>query len=867
MSDAPRLPDDPEQRPPSDASTTDDGFSSRTGLEPPTSFAEGIETPASSDPPAERPSSSGTGPARRPTPIDDEPVRGIRWRRYLLVLPIATIVLAIVTGVVFAASIHRPQVDDVDQFVPRLVTEVSDHRGQIIANYSRENRVMLEEDELPPLLQHAIVATEDANFFEHGGVDALGIVRAMIANVRAGRRVEGASTITMQLARTLFQLTREKSWWRKIEEAFLAVELEKSYSKQQILTLYANLVNLGHGNYGMEAAARAFFNKSVAQLTLPEAATLAGIPQRPSAFSPYRAADLVVERRNWVLRRMLTEGYITQQQHDAARAEPLLVVQRQKKEAIGPYFSEDVRRHLIDTYGETQLYDRGLLVDTTLDRQIQRAAEEALRDQLVRLDHAKGWRGIENQLDAEDLEERTLPSWGGQDPLPGQWIEGLVLDAGSDTATVKIRDTNYTLDRRGIEWTGKRRPDRLLARGNVAWFRFEEAGDDLPPILHLEQEPELEGAVLVLESKTGAVRAMVGGWSYERNEFNRVTQARRQVGSAFKPFVFAKALEDGYTAADTLFDGPVVFPGSSPTDAYSPRNYYRKYYGITTVRRAIEQSVNVTSVKMLDLLGADDVIELARRCGITSELLPYPSLALGAADLTPLELAAAYAVFANGGTYVEPYLIETVTSRDGRVLESHLARAHKALDATHAYIMMQMLRGVAVRGTAASDLNGLGIETGGKTGTTDDYSDAWFVGSTPRYTILTWVGYDQTRPIGRGMTGAAAALPIWSALVRSGLEDGWLQPGETFPAPPGIETAQIDSRSGLLWGPAGERSLMETFVEGTVPQRLHDPEAQRVLGMPWYLQEPFYLPKEGEKMPGDTESWEATRESWSRSDG
>ncbi|MEM9553753.1 MAG: PBP1A family penicillin-binding protein [Acidobacteriota bacterium] len=808
---------------------------------------------------------SGSDATRRPPPgHDDATAAKPRWKRYVFAYPVLTAILAVITGVVVAASIHRPQVEELDGFVPLLVTEVDDRRGQTLATYSRENRIMLEEGELPQLLQQAIVATEDANFFDHGGIDLKGVARAAITNLRAGEIEEGASTITMQLARGIFSLTREQVWWRKIEESFLAVELEKEYSKQQLLTLYANLVNLGHGNYGMEAAARAYFNKSVDELSLAETATLAGIPQRPARFSVYRKPDAVLERRNWVLSRMLTEGYIDQASYEVASAEPLLIAQRRNEKAVGPYFSEEVRRYLIDTYGETELYDRGLQVATTLDRTIQRTAENALHEQLVALDHRKGWRGIDRQLDAEDLEERSLPSWGDSDPRPGEWFEGLVLAADAKSATIKHRDTLYTLGREGVRWTGKSRPDRLLARGNVAWFRLEEGEDGGDPLLVLEQEPELEGAVVVIESTTGAIRAMVGGWSYERNEFNRVTQAKRQVGSAFKPIVFAAALENGYTAADTLFDGPVLFPGASEDDVYSPRNYYRKYNGITTLRAAIEKSINVTSVKLLDLVGVEQVIDLAGRLGITSDLPPYPSLALGSADLSPLELAAAYAAFANGGIYVEPYLIETIRSRNGRVLEENLPRTAKAMEPEEAYVMVQMLRGVAVRGTAAPDLAGLDLETAGKTGTTDSYSDAWFVGFTPRYTILTWVGYDKKRPIGRGMTGAAAALPIWSAVVRSGLEDGWLEPGETFTPPPGVVTAEIESRSGLLWGSGGERLLVETFVEGTAPERRHDAETSRILALPWYLQEPFYLPKEGEKMPADIRDWDLARSAWER---
>ncbi|MCP4662800.1 MAG: hypothetical protein GY856_45995, partial [bacterium] len=411
----------------------------------------------------------------------------------------------------------------------------------------------------------------------------------------------------------------------------------------------------------------------------------------------------------------------------------------------------------------------------------QRAAEGALRDGLLRLDHRRGWRGAKDHLDDEDLESRELPSWTGHEPIPGEWYEGIVLESDRKIASVRIDEGVYELTRRGIGWTRRSRPSTLLQRGDVAWFRFElpeEEGkqkEAAEPILMLEQEPELEGAVLVLESGTGAIRALVGGWDYERNEFNRITQAQRQVGSAFKPFVYGAALENGFTPADTVFDGPAVFVGVDLQDSYSPRNYHRKYYGITTLRRGLQSSINVTSVKLLDLVGVEQVIDLARRCGIRSELPPYPSLALGAASLTPLEVAAAYASFVNRGIYVEPYTIEKIQASDGRVLQEHMPRAHKAMNPQEAYVLTRILKGVATNGTAAGGsygLAGIDLDLGGKTGTTNAYTDAWFVGFTPRYTILSWVGYDKKRSIGRGMTGAAAALPIWTTVVNRGLEDG-----------------------------------------------------------------------------------------------
>ncbi len=806
---------------------------------------------------------------RQPPPRNPQPPgRKTRLRRILVwfVFPAVTGLLAVGAGVVVGATIKKPEVESLKRFEHRLVTQVRDRGGEVFRTYSRENRILIEANEMPELLSQAIVASEDASFYLHGGIDLKGIFRAAYTNLRAGETKEGASTLTMQVARQVF-LHRKREWKRKVEEAFFAVELEKRYSKQQILTLWANLQNMSHGNYGMEAAARDYFNKSVGELTIVEAATLAGIPNRPSYFAIRTRPEEVKKRRNHVLGRMLVTGFITREEHDAAVAEPILVVPRRRERQIGPYFAEEVRRYLASTYGTTALYDRGLVVETTLDPAIQRAAEDALREGLVRLDHGKGWRGAKEHMEDEDLENRELPSWTGGEIVPGEWYEGIVLESTAKAAQVKIDMGVYELGRSGIEWTKRSRPDQLLKRGDVAWFRFE-AGEERSGelVLHLEQEPVLEGAVLVIESATGAVRAMIGGWDYDRNEFNRATQARRQVGSAFKPFIYGAALENGFTAADTIFDGPAVFLGADNRESYSPRNYYRKYYGITTLRRALEGSINVSSVKLMDLVGIPTVIEFARRCGLRSELPPYPSLALGAADLSPMELAAAYTTFVNRGIYVEPYLIERISTSEGRVLQEHMPRAHQAMDPRQAYVLTQILKGVAVRGTAASGPYGLSrieLDLAGKTGTTDDYTDAWFVGYTPRLTILSWVGYDQKRRIGRGATGAAAALPIWTTLVRRGIKEGWIVEGETFERPPGIGERVVESRTGLLFT-AGSPGipLNEFFVEGNEPEKKFDEHWARIVELPWYLQEPFYLPKEGERMPSQIEDWTMIQEIW-----
>lgn len=785
--------------------------------------------------------------------------RLMRWTLPLVI----TLVVGAIAGVAVAAAIHVPRVESLVGYTPSLVTQLFARDGSVFTTFARERRVMLKEPEIPQVLQQAVLASEDANFFQHGGIDAQGVVRAAWTDLRARKVVEGASTITMQLARSLY-LTRARTWSRKIEEAFVAVELEKNLSKPQILTLYLNLVNLGHGNYGVEAASRYYFDKPAARLTLTEAATLAGIIPAPSRYSPYRNAEQVKRNRDRVLDRMLDERYITQQQHDQAVAQPLLVSSQQPEEIFAPYFAEDVRKYLETRYGATTLYEGGLQVQTTLDPQIQRATEKAVRAGLLRMDRRRGWRGPIATLESADIETQQLPTWSHGKPVPGRWYQGIVLESGPKTAKVKIGNSLFTLDASGIAWTRRKQPDDILKRGAVAWFTLEvpeekkaekdaKDGDEekeAPPAeleLRLEQEPRMEAAAVVLENQTGAVVAMVGGWDFDRNKFNRITQARRQVGSAFKPFVYGAALEAGWTPSDTLLDAPTYFLGGDGRMSYRPENYYKKHAGIVTLRRALEQSINVPAVKLWDLVGGRRVIDFAQRCGIRTPLPNYPSISLGAADLTPMELAAAFATIANQGVHVEPHMIKKITEPDGHVLEQHFPASYSSMEPGVAYVLTHMMEGVIDHGTAY-DLHNLPIDIAGKTGTTDDFSDAWFVGYTPRYTILTWIGYDQKRSLGGGMSGAVAALPIWRAIAEDGLEKGWMQKGETFRVPPGITLKDIDYQSGLL--AAGGRTIKEAFVAGTEPARESSSQWSTITSLPWYQQKQFYIPKEGEKMPG-----------------
>ena len=803
---------------------------------------------------------------------------GARHWRWLAPIAAAPVVGGLL-GIGGAAAIDLPQVEAVAELNPSQITRLLDRHDSAFRSYSVEKRILLADGEVPEVFERVLLTAEDRNFYAHGGFDIVGVARAAVQNWRRGERFSGASTITMQVARTLF-LDRAKVWSRKIRETLLAIQLEKRLSKQQILTLYCNLTYFGHGNYGLEAASRYYFGKPAAELNHVESATLVAVLPGPSVWTPYLRPEVVRTRRNSILRVVAERGVITREEAEEAATLPLNVVKQRETKPVAPYFAEKVRVDLYRNYGQKGLYERGLQVKTTLDPRMQSAATQALRNGLVQIDRLRGYRGPATRVDQEDLEAEDLAEsfggvlgqWVGFEPEAGAWAPGLVLRSGRRDAEIRIGEHRFLLEPDGYAWT--RRDSPPLKRGDIAWFELRqteaadagaEADQKRPLALELVQAPIIEGAVLLVESATGAVRAMVGGWDWERSEFNRATQARRQVGSLFKPLVFGAAFEHGFTPADTLFDAPAVFLGADNKPTYSPRNYYRKYLGILTLRKALEKSINVTSVKLQDIVGADRVVDFAYRTGIRSQLPPYPSLALGAADLTVLEIATAYATIANLGVHVEPYFIESVTTREGRELEAHLPQASTVLTPEVSYLLTHVLAGVVERGTART-ARSLGLAAvAGKTGTTDGFTDAWFAGYTPKYTLVVWVGYDQQQRIGRNMTGAAAALPIWNEVLRQGIEDGWIDPGLTFTRPNQVRLTPIEYNSGLRPArrPVGQDLIEEAFIVGTEPVRSFEPETRPIYDLPWYQQRDLYgEPKAGENMPEDMADWSLVRDAW-----
>lgn len=750
--------------------------------------------------------------------------------------------LGALAGLIFGKVFHVPRVKGVERFTPPKTTTLYDREGQPYATYAVEERFLLKPGELPFILKTAVLAAEDAHFYRHGGVHVKSVVRAILHDIRTRSYSQGASTITQQLARMLF-LTPKKTIKRKIEEALLAFDLEKRLTKEEILTMYCNQIFLGSGSYGVASASRRFFNKSPENLQIHEASLLAGVIQLPSRYNPFRHPEKALARRNWVIQRLHELGYLTQEQAEEIKKRPLDLKPEHVSVACGRYFAEEVRRYLEKTYGTDALYRQGLNVRTTLHEQLQRVAEVALKKQLHWIDEQQGYRheGVFNVLkEHPDLSGYQNKSWKYLTRMErNRLYPGVVMEVKRDRARVRVGSWTFVLSEDGYEWTGKRLND-LLKVGDVAGFYLREEGS-----IKLSQVPFAQGAVVIMENSTGQVLAMVGGYDYSRSEFNRATQAMRQAGSAFKPFIYATALEQGWSWSDTIFDGPIYLVSDTGLPDYSPENYYKQYNGIVTLRKALEHSLNVCAVKLFLLVKPENVIRTAHQCGVTPEIPPYASSALGASEFQPLELTAAYTVFPNLGTHVKPHLVTDVT-REGVYLEQNTPETVPALHPTIAYLMTSALEGVVKRGTGAA-ASRIPLPLAGKTGTTNDYTDAWFIGYSPSYTVGVWVGRDKKLPLGKRMPGATAALPVWMEIMGY-IEENKLEPVDRFSVPSGISFAKVDAETGLLAGSGCTHVIQEVFLPGTQPQQSCGEEWHRRIHLPYYLQYAFYTPKPGEIM-------------------
>ena len=724
-----------------------------------------------------------------------------------------------------------PQISSLSEYRPPIITTVYSDDERKIGEFYHERRIVIPLSEIPALLKEAFIAAEDARFFKHQGIDFISIVRAFFKNLEAGTIVQGGSTITQQVTKSFF-LTPERSYKRKIKEAILAYRIDKTFSKAEILYLYLNQIYLGHGAYGVEAAAENYFGKPAKALNLAECAMLAGLPQAPSRYSPFHNPERAKQRQIYVLNRMVGEGFITNIEATEAINTKLDIKPRRNWyiEKV-PIYTEYVRRYIENKYGRDALYREGLKVYTAVNIEMQKIALEAIRKGLRDLDRRQGYRGPIRRLKFEEIEDFSagIEAERAQKPLQVDTVsQGVVIkvDDKAGQATVRIGAEKGIIRLKEIRWARKPNPDvayykvkvnkpsEVLSVGDVISVSIKaKPADSGLWELSLEQEPLVEAALLCLETETGNVKVMVGGKDFQESQFNRAVQSRRQPGSAFKPIIYAAALDKGYTPATMLIDSPIVFQDESMDFKWKPKNYGKKFYGPTLLRQALAKSRNVITIKLLQDIGIDYCISYARRFGITSELANDLSIALGSSGVSLLEMVKAYSVFANQGYLIEPVFIRKIADRDGKILEEASMVREKVLEKNTAYIMTNLLEGVVQNGTGFR-VKALKRPVAGKTGTTNNLYDAWFIGYTPGYVTGVWVGFDTERSLGESETGSRAASPIWLAFMQELLKD---KPVRVFQVPEGVVFAKIDADTGLLPIPESKRTIFECFKEGTVP--------------------------------------------------
>jgi len=742
-----------------------------------------------------------------------------------------------------------PDVRALEDYNPPVMSRVLAVDHSTVATFAEQRRVLIDYHDIPVSFQQALIAVEDSNFHRHTGIDFRGIARAAITDVRKMRLAQGASTLTQQLARNLF-LHREKTITRKIQEALLALEIERQYTKQEILRYYSNQIYMGHGRYGLEAAAQYYFGKPARDLTLAESATIAGLIQRPEALSPFKNIERSLRRRNHVLGRMVIEGFISAEVAEATQQESIEISPLRRVENPAPYFVENVRRWLQDNYGSSSLYKEGFEVRTTLDPELQLAANTVMDRGLRSLDKRQGWRGVVERVpEGEHPDAWEPPSWKmGHEP--GSVVDAVVTAVDAAALTLRVGPYAARLEPSSFAWTKVQRPKKLAKRGDMLRVSLESIDTEgLTARVALDQEPLVEAALIAIDPSTGEIRALVGGFDFERSEFDRATQARRQTGSAFKPLVFAAALDSGWSLGDTILDEPTVFLSRRSPDPYQPENYTNTYYSTVTLRKAMEKSANIATVKLLNKIGYDAVIDTSRGLGIRSELQPFPSLALGVFEISLVDLTSAYGTFANQGVLVEPHLIREVYNRDAALVQRIEPKVHDAVSPQIAYLMNRVLEGVISDGTGRAAKH-LGSHVAGKTGTTDNNTDAWFVGYTRDLAVGVWVGFDEPKSLGSRETGALAALPIWQAFMEKAIE---ISPLREFAVPPGITIVTIDRETGLKADRrAGcEHLISEVYLRGTEPTKYCSTQHHDLLQFPYPFQR-FPLNEQGQlRVPDD----------------
>jgi penicillin-binding protein 1A len=685
-------------------------------------------------------------------------------------------------GLLLVYTTDLPQVEALEAYRPSSITELYDDHGRVIGSFALQRRVVASYDDFAPVLRDALVSIEDKDFYRHSGINFWRIIGAAYRDIESGGKVQGASTLTMQLARNLF-LSPDRSFHRKVQETMLAIQIERRFTKPQIFTLYANQIFLGHGVYGFEAASEYYFSKPAKKLSLAEAALLAGLPKGPGIYSPINHPDRATKRRNLVINAMLEDGKITAAEAADARSLPLTLHLQNDPNSLAPYFVEEIRRYLETKYGADQVHEGGLKVYTSLDVDLQKSANQAVLDGLAAYERRHGWKGhLDNVVaDGIAIDKYQHPDWD-EEPEVNGYVHALVTSSGIGIATLKFGRYSAALGQADVAWT-QGKMQNLLRSGDICYVKILSLSPNGAARVSLEQDSGAQGALVAIDNTTGGIKAMVGGRDFSESKFDRVTQALRQVGSSFKPYVYTTVIDKGGSPDDTILDEPVTFETAS--GPYSPHNYDEKFEGIITLRRALAQSRNIPALKLASKVGIKSVIETAERFGITARLPPYLPVALGSAEITLMEQTSAYSVFPNDGVRVTPRYITKVTDYEGRVLEEDYPEVKDVISARTARIMTSMLREVVLHGTGVAAAK-LPFPAAGKTGTTNDFTDAWFVGFSPAITCGVWMGFDEKKTLGAKETGAHAALPIWMNFMTSamaGKDAGQFQPPPETPEP------------------------------------------------------------------------------------
>ncbi|MFO7736849.1 MAG: PBP1A family penicillin-binding protein [Desulfatiglandaceae bacterium] len=757
-----------------------------------------------------------------------------RFLKFTACLFLLIVFLGVGTGVYFwyIWSSNLPYIGSLKEYRPPIITEVYSDEGEVIGRFWEEKRVVVPVEDVSPHLIDAFVAAEDARFFEHEGVDIMGIVRALYKNLIAGKIAQGGSTITQQVTRSLLLKNTERTYRRKAREALLSMQIEKNFSKRSILFLYLNQIYLGRGAYGVEAAAQTYFNKSAKELNIAESALLAGLPQAPTRYSPVLHFDRARSRQAYVLERMVSEGYISSEQRVDALETPLNIqTTAENTFEKTPYFAEHVRRYLLEKYGRELLYRGGLKVYTTLNAGMQRAAKDAILTGLAELDKREGYRGPLRRLTPEEIPqfiEKAAAAFISSPPEVGSVVEGLVAEVNDKNEEVRIRigERMARLPFSAMKWARKvdpevayynvklKKPSEALQKGDIVLVRIKN--EDEEPFsweVTLEQIPRVQGALFCMDPFTGEVKAMVGGRDFAASQFDRATQARRQPGSAFKPIIYAAALDWGMSPSDIIIDAPYISDQTSGEEVWKPKNYKEKFFGPTLFRTALSKSRNVITIKILKKIGLEYAIDYAKRMGIESPLAADLSLALGSSGTSLMELTRAYSVFANGGILTEAIFIKRILDRSDQVVEENQPEGVEVISKETAYVMTDLLKAVIQEGTGWR-IKALRRPAAGKTGTTNNLRDAWFMGYTPELVTGVWVGYDDREAMGKGETGSRAASPIWLYFMSDVLKG---RPVLDFQIPEGVVFAKIDADTGFLAGPYSKNTVLQTFKEGSAP--------------------------------------------------